>query len=255
MKSNRQQFDHWDSVEYCKKLQARWGSYENFEMDKHAKKYKERQTVIKALKLFLIRAAGCCGTLMGEGGPWNPEKSEEENLLEADPMGFISILEVGCGCGNWLWIAKYYSNKLIGLDYSKHMRRITRKEFAKRNRKVETIGGTCWDIPLKDNEVDVSFQIDVCMHVGGSWDSIKEMIRVSRRGVFFTGPSFEPWTDDVMDHKVRKLSDHGMYWGVSYKLVNKKLDELKEAGKIRSYHYEYREPTDVYKHKILVVEI
>jgi len=220
----KQNFDTWDDKEYCEMLKKRWGPYEDFENDPRQKKIIARQPIIAALKELLVSL---------------PEKPK--------------VLEVGCGCGNWLWVIKDYVKESIGLDPSEHMRCITKNEFAKRKTSVEVIDGTCWKISLKDNEVDVSFQIDVCMHVGGSWESIKEMLRVSSKAILFTGPSFEAWKDK-MNYKVRKIADHGMYWGVSYILLEQELAKLSERKAIRSWYYLDREPTDIYKHRILVVE-
>lgn len=224
-KEGKQEFDLWESVEYCKMLQKRWGTYEEFENTPIEKRKRARQPIIDALRATI-------------------------NLKFKQP---IDILEVGCGCGNWLWIIREYAKRLIGLDSSEMMLSITHEELNKRGVEVEVIKGTCWKIPLEDNSVDFSFQIDVCMHVGGSWESIKEMLRVTRQVVLFTGPSFESWKQ-VMNYKVRKLADHGMYWGVSHILLDKELSELQQQGKIAGWYYLPREVTEIYKHRILVVE-
>jgi len=219
----KQNFDVWDDQEYCEMLKQRWGPYEDFENDPRQKKAIAREPIIIALKELLGKF---------------PESK---------------VLEVGCGCGNWLWVIKDYVKDLIGIDPSEHMRQITRKEFAKRNKDITVFNGSCWETDFGNNTVDISFQIDVCMHVGGSWESIKEMLRVSSKAILFTGPSFEAWKDK-MNYKVRKIADHGMYWGVSYILLEHELAKLLESGIINSWYYLDREPTDIYKHRILVVE-
>jgi len=202
----------WDNLRKCESLQKRWGSYGNF-LDK-----KKKRPVFAALTELI-------------------KKHKKP-----------TVLEVGCGCGHWLWLIHQMGVSVIGQDYSKYMRRITIREFAKRNVAIKVRCGLCWDLPFDDDSVDISFQIDVCMHIGGSWKSIQEMLRVSRKAVFFTGPSFEEY-GIKLDR--RKASNS---WGVNKILLEKKLAVLKQEGKIAKFYYRSRPSTSKYNHRILIIE-
>ncbi len=86
------------------------------------------------------------------------------------------------------------------------------------------------------------------MHVGGSCDAIKEMIRVSNKYVVFTGPSFESFTNE-MDRRIG-----GKSWAVSVPLLEKELINLIKNSTIKSYIYVDRPKSPTYNHRILVVE-
>ena len=132
-----------------------------------------------------------------------------------------SVLEVGSGLGHNLWAVK----------------------------DMAIIEGVDWELPYGDSSHDIVIQMDVCLHVGGSWESILEMIRVARRYIVFTGPSFEDFSD-----KMDKPIKHKLSWGVSQPLLDGSLDELKREGKIKDYYYLPRPPHGKIKHRILVIE-
>lgn len=215
---DRQQFRMWKNPKQCERLLKRWGSYETF-LDKEKKK-----PVFAALS----------------------ELMKHFKFLKP------TVLEVGCGCGHWLWQLHKMGISVIGQDYSEAMQLLTMEEFAKRNVTIDVYGGSCWDLPLVDDAVDISFQIDVCMHVGGSWESIREMLRVSQKAVFFTGPSFEEWKEKF-DRKIGSKSSEPS-WGISRPLLEEKLIKLKQKGGITNFYYRNRPPTDTYKHRILIIE-
>ena len=212
---DRKQLNTWDKEGKCKKLQERWGDYDDFPSKKN--------------KLVVI------DTLTG--------------LIKNELNGRGAVLEVGCGAGHFLWKLKDLGSSLIGLDYSPHMLKITREQFKKIGMDIKTVEGSCWDLPFPDNYTDLSYQIDVCMHVGGGWKSIQEMIRVSKSFVLFTGPSFENFTD-VMDKQFARQS-----WAISYPLLLEELEKLSDNNKIDSFEFINREATKNYKHKLLVIRI
>lgn len=215
--TNKIQFETWLSKDKCRKLQERFGSYDEFKS--------------------------------------NPNKENKKPIFEAvDALldkreGSLELLEVGCGPGHFLWSFKDQVSKIIGLDYSVEMLKLAEKQLKKADVDSEFIKGSCWDLPLLDNSVDISLQVDVCMHIGGSWDSIKEMIRVSKKYVVFTGVSFEEFTDN-MDRKIAKMS-----WAISVPLLEKKLNKLISQNKICSFRYVDRPRSKTYDHRILVIEI
>jgi ubiquinone/menaquinone biosynthesis C-methylase UbiE len=210
--------ERWMNKEKCLKLQERFGSYETYEKTGGGRG-ENKKSIIRVLKSLT-------------------------SLFSQPP----SILEIGSGPGHFLWVLKDIGSSLVGLDNSQYMIEIAKDKF-KDNKNVSFINGSCWKIPLDDNLYDLVFQVDVCMHVGGSYESILEMIRVSKKYVVFTGPSFEITEYVDIDKQIGKIS-----WAISVPMLNKELDRLMEEKKIKTYRYESRPKTENYKHRILVVE-
>lgn len=215
-KKTKNQLDDWFKREKCIALMNRWGTYESFEQHPNLK---DKKIIIETLK-------------------------EIVNELGYDS----SVLDVGCGTGHFSWIIKDKVRELIGLDISKHMLDLIKKQFKNQNIDLKTIIGSCWEIPLEDNSVDFSFQVDVCMHIGGSMDAIKEMIRVSKKIIMFTGPSFENFNDKT-DKRIGNKS-----WAISIPLLQTELNKMIDNGYIKDYKFIDRDSSKTYNHKLLVIK-
>jgi len=204
----------------CIKLQKRFGDYKTYE-ETGGGSGENKKSIIRVLKKLV--------------GEFNEKPS---------------VLEIGSGPGHFLWVMKDVSSSITGIDISPQMIEISSEFFKSQNVPVNFINGSCWKIPCKDNEYDIVFQVDVCMHVGGSFESILEMIRVSKRYVVFTGPSFveKDYINDI-DKQIGKLS-----WAISVPMLNNELDKLIKDKKIKKYYYENRPKTKNYNHRILVIE-
>lgn len=208
----------WDSKKKCKSLQKKWGDYDKFAQEANSKNKWEALEILK-------------------------------NLITKQ-SDLPKVLDVGCGTGHYMWAIQDTVSKLIGLDFSPAMLSLTKKQFKGTGRKIKLIHSTCWNIPLPDNYVDISFQIDVCMHVGGSWKSIIEMIRVSSKAVLFTGPSFITNFDtEKMNEKFGTKS-----FAINSTLLAQRLNQLIDDGEIKSFQFIKREPTEAYNHRMLIVE-
>jgi ubiquinone/menaquinone biosynthesis C-methylase UbiE len=206
----------WLNKQTCQRLQTRWGDYDEFENKPNM------ENKIEIIQLL------------------------HNKLNELNKEG--SVMEIGCGSGHFLWTIRKFCKEIIAFDYSPEMLNLTKKQFENFDIPIKYIQGSCWNLPFPDNYSDLVFQVDVCMHVGGSWDSIREMIRVSKKYVIFTGPSFDDYGME-MDHQIAKLT-----WGVNQKLVNKKLKKLQEKNIIKKFEFLPRKRTKVYNHKILLIE-
>ncbi len=226
----RERHDEWNSKEFCADLMARWGPYHKFAARK------DKVQVVKALLAFV--------------------KGNEVKLWKKGVKP-PTVLEIGCGCGHFLWVLRNQVDKLVGMDTSTHMLDFTERTFRERKlmpktreAKLNLRYGSCWNIPMENDSVDLVYQVDVCMHVGGSWRSIKEMLRVARKAVFFTGPSFEmeQW------HMDERLRGKRMSWGISAPLLERRLLKWMKMGKIRTFYYRDRKDSATYKHRILIVE-
>lgn len=210
--------ERWMNEKKCLDLQTRFGDYETYE-ETGGGRGENKQSIIRVLK-------------------------ELVNRFDNKP----SILEIGSGPGHFLWVMKDLGSSITGVDNSPHMIKISEEVF-KENNNINFINGSCWELPLISDSYDLVFQVDVCMHVGGSFESILEMIRVSKKYIVFTGPSFEDLKTEDMDKQIGKNS-----WAINNKILNKELDKLISKGKIKKYYYKIRPKTQVYKHQILVIE-
>ena len=217
IKEDKEQLGIWDEKEKCIRLQEYWGDYDSMSQD--------------ALRENFIHTVS--------------------RLIKILPKP-VSVLEVGCGTGHNLWAWKDRV-KLFGLEYSQEMLQLLREKF--KGYEIETLIGDCWHLPYGDNAFDISVQMDVCLHIGGSWESIVEMLRVTKKYVVFTGPSFEDW-DDVMSKRIR-----GKYtWGISVPLLEEVLYKKREMGEIEGFYYLSRpwhgkEKRGRIQHRILVIQI
>lgn len=219
MITDKHQLSLWDDKNQCLRLQQRWGNYKKFGKD-HIKEY----------------ITNCITDVI---------KSIHKP----------SILDVGCGTGHFLWKFRNICREMTGLDYSQHMLDITTDLFKDHPEyKLNLIQGSCWDLPFKENEFDIVYQVDVCMHIGGSWDSILEMIRVSKKFVVFTGPSFQRFSTKTQRNQLMDLALNRQSWAINNELLDIELNKLIEEKKILNFKYEYRPPVTIYNHRILVIE-
>lgn len=212
----------WKKKEKCLNLQKKFGGYGHFENNPENNEIiNNRQSVYFCVKDILI------------GNNY-------------------SLLEVGCGSGHFLWALKDFAGEIYGLDYSEHMIELCKEQFDSVNEKVNLKRGTCWELPYLDKTFDVSLQCDVCRHVGGCWASLLEQIRVSKKYVVFSGPSFESWG---MEAPFEKEFSRLMF-GINIDKFNYELDKMKRNRRISNYYYLDRpNKKDRIKRKILVVEV
>lgn len=221
MEEAKNQHSGWKKEEKCLKLQKKFGGYDHFETNPNNNKIiANKQSVYFCVK----------------------------DILKGNNY---SLLEVGSGPGHFLWSLKDFAGELDGLEYSEHMMELCEEQFKKTDKKVRLIQGSCWKLPYEDNEFDVSLQCDVCRHIGGCWTSLAEQIRVTRKYVVFSGPSFEKWgSSQPLEKELSKL-----LFGINLDLFEEKLNNMKKGGVISNYYYKDRpNKEDRLNRKILVVE-
>jgi len=212
----------WKKEEKCLNLQKKFGDYNDFEKNKS----KDPIIANRQCVYFLTK-----------------------DILEGNNY---TLLEVGPGPGHFLWALKDFAKEVYGLEYSNEMINLCKTQFKSNGRKVYLKQGTCVDLPYEDNSFDVSLQCDVTRHVGGCWESLCEQIRVSKKYVIFSGPSFENWdVDDAFEKELSKL-----LFGINVNRFNFELDRMKANGVIKNYYYKDRpNKKDIIERKILVVEV
>jgi len=223
MEDAKNQYTVWKKKDKCTKLQKKFGGYDDFETNPRGNDYiANRQSVYFCVKDLLIEDS-------------------------------YTLLEVGPGPGHFLWALKGVAADVYGLEYSEEMIKLCEDQFSKSDKEVHLTQGSCWDLPYPDKSFDVSMQCDVTRHVGGCWASILEQIRVSRKYVVYSGPSFEKWGDGEPSEKELKP----LMFGLNVNFLNKELNKLKELGEIKNYYYKNRpnKKNNRIERKILVIEL
>lgn len=211
----------WKKEEKCLNLQKKFGDYDDFEENKSNNQIiANRQCVYFTVK---------------------------DILKDND----YTLLEVGPGPGHFLWALKDFAKEVHGLEYSNEMINLCEKQFSNNGKKVYLKQGTCISLPYEDDTFDVSLQCDVTRHVGGCWESILEQIRVTKKYIVYSGPSFEHWGADArMEKELSKL-----LFGLNVDRLNINLKKLKKRGVIKKFYYKNRpNKKDILERKILVIE-
>lgn len=112
-----------------------------------------------------------------------------------------NILEAGCGTGESLVNITRKAKKLTGLDISKSILELTRKNFEKHNIKKEKyclVVGDIQNMPFRDEFFDLTFNSGVIEHFDDDEinnQPVKEMIRVTKKGgkIIILVPSVYSW--------------------------------------------------------------
>lgn len=218
---SRNQYECWQNKDKCLKLQSKFGKYGDFERNRDGNEIIANRQIIYYLMKDLLKP-------------------------------HYTLLEVGPGPGQFLWALKDYVSELHGLEYSKHMIELCKEQFKNTSKEVNLIQGTCWELPYPDNNFDVSLQVDVTRHVGGCWASILEQIRVSKKYVIFSGPSFENFEDNTSsEYEIKPLA-----YAINIKFINKELDTMIRDNLILDYYYVDRpNKKNGMERKVLVIQI
>jgi ubiquinone/menaquinone biosynthesis C-methylase UbiE len=130
-----------------------------------------------------------------------------------------SLLEVGCGRGDFCLQCRRFINKVYGLDIAS----VKTGNVAKTT-KVKFIDGEASYIPLEDNEVDYVTGFDILEHIPEHLvdKSLSELDRVSRTGMIFSISHDVCDYQGVMMHKTIKPRE---WW----------VEKLKEFGQVQIY--------------------
>ena len=98
-----------------------------------------------------------------------------------------SCLDVGFGQGYGLKILSQKTKKLTGIEVDKRAVKRALKIFKPQNIDILRYDG--YNIPFRDNTFDLVTCIDVIEHVEDYDKLLKEMLRVSKKGVFLSTPN------------------------------------------------------------------
>jgi SAM-dependent methyltransferase len=104
-----------------------------------------------------------------------------------------TVLDVGFGLGYGLNILAIKAKSVSGVDVDKQAYEYCRGTVEGRNPRLASIGTyDGYNLPFSDGEFDVLTCIDVIEHVDDYDRLIREMLRVSRKGVFLSTPNRRP---------------------------------------------------------------
>lgn len=122
---------------------------------------------------------GC--TLLGLG------KKFKKKVLDAQPLvGGMTVIDVGCGTGVFLEIAKqkYPGVRFIGIDPDKDALAIAKKRFERAHLDIELIHSFAESLPLENASVDICFSTLAFHHMPDEIKerAIKEIYRVLKPG-------------------------------------------------------------------------
>ena len=103
------------------------------------------------------------------------------------------VLDVGFGLGYGLNILSIKAKSVSGVDVDKQAYEYCRGTIEGRNPRLASIGMyDGYNLPFADKAFDVLTCVDVIEHVEDYDRLIREMLRVSRKGVFISTPNRRP---------------------------------------------------------------
>ena len=104
-----------------------------------------------------------------------------------------SVLDVGFGLGYGLTILSIYAESVTGIDVDKKCVEYCQESLSGRNPKLICLKQyDGYNIPFADNHFDLVTCIDVLEHVENYERFLKELLRVSKKGVFISTPNRRP---------------------------------------------------------------
>lgn len=94
-----------------------------------------------------------------------------------------SVYEVGCGSSGFLQELKEKYGKLRvgGMDINPQAVEVSKELFPEYARNFSVIDGQTKNWPIKDKSWDISFTIGVLLLIPNPYQTIREMLRVSRK--------------------------------------------------------------------------
>ncbi len=106
------------------------------------------------------------------------EKMISETLK---PFKHESVLDIGCGSGNHLLLARRLGMDITGIDASPYMISLARNRLGNQ---CELKKAKAEDIPYEDNEFDLAFLINTLEFLDDPLPVLEEAGRVAKRGIF-----------------------------------------------------------------------
>lgn len=122
--------------------------------------------------------------------------------------GNVRLLDLGCGTGFMLEVAKPYFKELYGADITPSMLKIAEDKFKYvRGKKVQLLLANSDDIPFENEYFNVVTANSFLHHLPDLYPTFKEAYRVLKKGGIFYGdqdPNYYFWKSM---HSIRNLKD------------------------------------------------
>lgn len=114
-----------------------------------------------------------------------------DTALEAVPFRVHDqcVLNVCCGSGMDIEFMAHTGARVIGLDLSKDAVRRTRERAARYGFAVQLVVGDAENLPFRNDAVALGFVHDGLHHLPEPHRALRELVRVSRRGIVLTEPA------------------------------------------------------------------
>jgi SAM-dependent methyltransferase len=147
-----------------------------------------------------LQAASGDQWLKTELGRYIFSRQEKLILDLVSPVAGESLLDVGCGTGNYLSMFQHKKCVLTGIDPSIKALELARNKLGNQ---CELVQGSITDLPFSDNEFDVVTLMNGPHTLDDPQKVIAEAVRVSRSRVFIG--FFNKYFLAGTEHSVRKL--------------------------------------------------
>lgn len=128
-----------------------------------------------------IRAASRDQWMASEVGRYIYSRQEKLIMDSVSPVAGESLLDVGCGTGNSLYLFQQKKCILTGIDSSRHALELARQKIGSQ---CELVLGEATDLPFSDNEFDIVTLISSIQTFHDHHKVIAEAVRVCRNRIF-----------------------------------------------------------------------
>lgn len=171
-----------------------------------------------------IQAASGDQWLETEPGRYIFSRQEKLILDLLSPAAGESLLDVGCGTGNYLRLFRQKKCILTGIDSSAKALELARNKLGNQ---CELVLGNAADLPFSDNEFDIVTLISGPQPPGDPQKIIAEAVRVSRNRVFIG--FFNKYFLAGTEHSVRKLFGFPAVPAMRFFTIGEMLSIIKET--------------------------
>jgi len=160
-------------------------------------------------------------------------------LLKPSELKNKKFLEVGCGLGYFSNRAYKLGAKVTGIDTGPNLIKINKKKTPN----AKFLVASASRLPLKDNSFDIVLSTEVIEHVEDQERSIKEMIRVLKKGgiLVITTPNrlFKPFFDFLTFVRIRPYRGNEKWF---YPWVLKRMFGVENVRLISEYYFNFIYP-------------
>ena len=122
--------------------------------------------------------------------------------LDKDKLDGKVVLDIGCGPGRFVDVARSMGADVVAIDYSSAID-AARENFSDDHSNILFVQGDALNLSFKDNVFDYSFSIGVLHHTPDPYKGVEEAFRVTKpqgefaisvyRGGYYSSPTVQIW--------------------------------------------------------------